>query len=410
MASGSQFGQSRRVIDALSNRSVRTAQAEIGFHNGRRTALETIEAIVAPEGDGLASAMDGFFNSFNRLSTNPGGTTERRSVVDQAQRFVDELHNTYEQLDGLRKPLANAARDKVSTINELSAQVAEINGTLAATEAGGVEASQLRDDRDMALDQLASMTGGRIIEHQDGTVSVTMRGGASLVSGDRSSTLEVSEADGQLQLTLQGPENGPKVDIETSNAGGELSGIFKAHNEDVGQAMAALDSLAMNFATAFNEVHEQGVGLDGQAGRPFFSGVDDPNSAARNISINADIVDDPGAIAATRDPNALPGGSELAVELAGLREQPIDGLDGLTVEGALGQIQIGAGQKIDETYDRLDSAEAKGSVFEGIRESTRGVSLDEELADLMKFQRGFEAASRIVKSADELMQTVLSLV
>jgi flagellar hook-associated protein 1 FlgK len=174
--------------------------------------------------------------------------------------------------------------------------------------------------------------------------------------------------------------------------------------------MTALDELAVNFSSTFNSVHQQGLGLDGQGGRSFFTGTDTVAGAARNISVNEVIVENPDTIAATRDANALPGGSELAVELAGLREQPLAGLGGQTVEGALSQIQIGAGQKIDETYDRLDAAESKGAVFNGIRESTRGVSLDEEMADLMKFQRGFEAASRIVKSADELMQTVLSLV
>ncbi len=408
-ASGVNLEQPRRVVDLLSNRTVRQAREEVSFHQGRRATLETIEAVVAPEGAGLAAALDGFFDAFGQLSSRPDGDVERAEVVHRGQVLSESFRQTRAELDAMRGPVEQTLRDGLQRVNALSERVARINGDLAVAEVGDVEAAELRDERDKALDELSGLIGARVIEHGDGAVSVSLASGASLVSGARSSKLQLQVVDDRLDLRLAGP-GGPPVALRAQDARGEVGGLIKAHDEDIRGAIEALDALAFGLAGAVDELHRQGVGLDGATGRAFFEGVDEQEGAAGRIDVSAAITADPGAIAATRQAGRLPGGSELSIELAEVRERAIGGLAGRSVEEALTALQISAGQAVDQTFDGLESAEARAQTFESLRESTRGVSLDEEMADLVKFQQGFEAASRLVRVADELMQTVLGMI
>ena len=98
------------------------------------------------------------------------------------------------------------------------------------------------------------------------------------------------------------------------------------------------------------------------------------------------------------------------LKLADLRDNPMAELDGQTVEEALTNLQVGIGQSLASAKADREAAEAQERTFGSIRESTRGVNLDEELADLMSFQRGFQAAGRVVQVADEMMETVLGMI
>ncbi len=409
VASGVHFSDPRRVIDAMSNNNVRRAQADAGFHNTRQIALQSIEAVVAPQIGGVGESLDGFFGAFERLSSNPGGHVERVALIQDAQELTRAINLTAQGLADLQGPMVEQASDMADQISRVSARVAALNKEIPNIEAGGQEASELRDERDRLLDDLSQMVGANSVEHKDGSVTVTLGDGTALVSGQRANRLSVRVGDdGRMGLRLNQPDGSPSVSVKS--VGGELHGIQTAHDTDVADAMDALDAVAFELAAAVNALHGEGFGLDGVSGRDFFAGAEQLQGAALNIGVADEVAGNPAAIATTRFDDRLPGGTDLALELADLREQGLDGLGGRSAAQAMIDMQADIGGRLDNSLDALDAAQARQGVFEGVRESTRGVSLDEELANLMTFQRGFEAATRVVQAADEMIQSVLAMI
>ncbi len=407
---GVQYSDPRRVVDRLSNASVRRARADAGMHRGREAALTTVESIVAPGDNGLAGRLDALFNSFQRLASKPGGDAERRGVVQAAESFAQDLRGARAQLNELQQPLTGLANDQILTINRLSEQVAHLNNGIRDAEANGSEASDLRDERDRLLDELSGQAGTRIVENKDGTVTVSLRSGQALVSSDSHYNLGTREVDGELRLTLSDDDGRPSLLLPTDASGGEIAGVLQARNEDVGGAIRELDEIAYGLAQGLNALHREGFGLDGSTGRDFFVVPDEIDGAAGSITINSELRDNPDLIAATRHADRLPGGSDLTLDLAGLRATPLDDLGGKTVEERLSDLQVGIGQSLSAVRDDLTASENQEATFSSIRESTRGVNLDEEMTDLIQFQRGFQAAGRVVRAADEMMEEVLSLI
>ena len=254
------------------------------------------------------------------------------------------------------------------------------------------------------------MAGTRIVEHKDGTVTVALRSGQALVSGEEHNNLSTRVVDGELRLTLADDDGSPSILLPGDASGGELAGVLRARNEDVGGAVRQLDEIAFGLAHALNDLHSQGFGLDGQTGRDFFTVSDDVDGAAASLQLNSALRDDPSLIAATRHADRLPGGSDLTLELADLRSAALADLGGKTVEERLTDLQVGIGQSLAAVRTDLNAAETQEATFSSIRESTRGVNLDEEMTDLVQFQRGFQAAGRVVRAADEMMEEVLSLI
>lgn len=407
---GVQYADPRRVVDRLSNASVRRARADAGMHRGREAALTSVETIVAPGDGGLSSRLDDLFNSFQRLASKPGGRAERLAVVQAADSLVADIGSARAQLEQLQQPLTGLAQDQIRDINRLSERVAGLNGAIRDAEAGGKEAADLRDERDRLLDDLSGLGGTRIVEHKDGTVTVALRSGQALVSDEDHYDLGTREVDGELRLTLSDDDGQPTILLLGDAAGGELAGVLQARNQDIGTAVRELDEIAYGLANGLNDLHSQGFGLDGGTGRNLFEVSADVDGAAASLRFNSALRDDPDLIAATRHDDRLPGGSDLALELADVRTTPLDDLGGKTVEERLSDLQVGVGQSLRAVRNDLTAAETQEATFSSIRESTRGVNLDEEMTDLIQFQRGFQAAGRVVQAADEMMETVLSLI
>ncbi|MEO1267186.1 MAG: flagellar hook-associated protein FlgK [Myxococcota bacterium] len=408
-SAGVMMSAPERVIDQYSTASTRQAQANASYQESRLSALQQLESILAPQDGGLALRIEELLDSFSRLSSQPGGFAERESVLYAAEGLADDFQATRSQLARLRDPISGLVSGQVDEINDLTVDIAELNALIRSAEAAQGEASELRDERDELLDRLSELTGAQMLEQDDGTVTASLPSGAVLVSSEMASELDTREINGQIELVLYSSEGAERV-LKPDSAGGELGGTLTSFNEDMGQAVDTLDQIAYGLATTINDLHSQGFGLDGATGRGLFADLAGPEGAAALLAVSADLVDNPDGVAATRSAGQLPGGSDLALELSKLRDAPIASLDNRSAFGALTDLRTDTGRSLNRASAETRIAEGQVEAFSNVRESVRGVSLDEELSDLLKHQRGYEAASRVVRAADEMMQTILNLV
>ncbi|MDX1707170.1 MAG: flagellar basal body rod C-terminal domain-containing protein, partial [Desulfobacterales bacterium] len=186
---------------------------------------------------------------------------------------------------------------------------------------------------------------------------------------------------------------------------GKLKGYLEVRDTIIPGNMGRLDTLAQALMTDVNTLHQAGFVLDGSAGQAFFTGL-----GAVNMAVNANIVADPDLIAAAADPLTVPGDNRQAIQIVNLQYQ-------LNMSGNTATYNDYYGALIRDTGNEVLKADAYYrhqsdmlAQLENRRESISGVSLDEEMINLIKFQNAYSAAAKMISAADEMLQTVLQMV
>jgi flagellar hook-associated protein 1 FlgK len=394
----------RQFRDRFVQSRLQTETAISGRFTAQRDALAPVDAAFDESGGaGISAAMQGFFGSFTALESDPSSTALRRDVVAKAGAFVSTMAATRSRLTGIRTDNDAALRDSVGQVNTLTAQVADLNDRISTVEHTGANASELRDQRDVLVQQVAGLSGARAVEDQDGMVSLTLSNGQALVSKDHATALQIQDT----------PPNGlATVMIAGQPAAigdGGLRGLQDAIGL-VGNQITSLDDLAGSIATRVNALHSSGLDANGNAGGNFFAvPVTGPITAA-NLSIATAIKSDPGLIVASplTPPSTF---GTVAGAIGGLLIDPSSQVGAKTgsFSSIYGSIVATAGDGVRAAEDALTTQQVILAQANAQRDAVSGVSLDEEAINLLQFQKSYEAAARFLKIADELTQTILSL-
>ena len=380
-------------------------QAETGIAGrltAERDALAPVEtALQGSESGGLQSSINAFFGSFRDLEANPNSVPLRSLVGQRGAALANAFHTTAQRLDDIRSTTDQQLRSTVDQANALSEQIAGLNDNIRSAEAAGAEASNLRDQRDVAVNKLAELTGARSTTNSDGTMTLTLADGRPLVLSGTASKLGVNDTppNGLAEITLDGE---PAVFTD-----GSIAGYQNAITE-VTKQLGDLDSLAAAVVSRVNTLHTSGTDLDGNAGVNFFN--DTPAVTAANISINAAITGNPRLVVAS--PLTQPGQTgTIAGQIANLLtdQNTTAGTRTGSFSSIFGSMISDAGERVATADNNLQTQAAILSQATAQRDAVSGVSLDEEAINLLQYQKAFEAASRFIKIADEMTQMILSL-
>ena len=417
-----------RKRDLLLDDSYRSASTLAGSAEMRRDLLGQVEGVFGEPSDaGMASALDAFWGSWSDLSASPSSLSAR-SVVQQRGRQVGQLFNEYDtQLTQQRNATIERLQNTVSTINSIAAQVAELNTRIVTSESNGNANNDLRDLRDIKLDELSKIAGARIVPQSNGSISVLI-GNSTLVQGDTARPLTIKlELPNPMPATPLTDVNvriqlGTSPDRLTALAG-ELKSMVEVLNVDIPDARSRLDAMAAQLATAVNTIHSTGYTFSGNtvpgtaAGTFFEAGtVTNPVTAA-TLRVDSAVLNDPLKIAASGNANG-PTDNSVAQGLAGLRITD----DTVSWTSSTGATESGSFLSFFRnmvTRIGIDAAAAtdNATVYRSLadqsdarRQSVSGVSTDEELVNMMRVQQSYQAATKMIKVADDMMQTLLSLV
>ena len=263
MGNGVQVGQINREIDlALQARWRASISREHSLAVDQQflIALETLQNELGE--DDLSSALDSFFGSFSSLANAPSDSSLAALALQQGEVLagrLQELMAEYVTLDG---QVSESVGATVSACNELLESIAILNSEIGAAEGNGQEASELRDQRDLLIDQLSVHVDIEVVEQPGGMVDLRI-GSTSILLGDQSLGLAVEEhvVDGVSQLSLHAGEHGALVQLD----GGTLHGLFRQHGETIAPAMDTLNQLAAGLIHHVNRLHSQGQGSSGWA-------------------------------------------------------------------------------------------------------------------------------------------------
>lgn len=498
-----------RLRDLLLDSQFRDAHQALGQQQAEEAILSQVESLIGePAPGGLGPGIAVLFASFGDLANHPTDLSVRTVLRDKGLSLASLFHRLSAGLDSLKADLNTQIQQVVGDVNRLAQQVADLNTRIQVAEAGGGSANDLRDQRDVALNDLSKRVGASSIETSDGQVRVTVGGGLTLVDGQTSAPIVygLNSPTDSVALTVSGLALTPR--------GGTLAGLLNARNATNGfikGAQSQLDTLAKNLILEINRLHASGIGLQGlttltsenavtsptaalnAAGLPFtpvdgsfkvfvynsagvvtasgtvavtagtttlsslaaaintvgggggltatvgadnkltvtapaggtftlaadtsdtlvalglhgfFSGSD-----ARTIAVSNLVQADARTIAAATPDSTSgafsQGDNSNALALAQLQSKNISSLSNSTVSGFLSSFIADLGAQSASAKQSLALRSSTTDFLASRREQVSGVSLDEEMTDLIRFQRAYEAAAHFTSVVNDLLGSLI---
>lgn len=388
----------KHVRDLFLGQQYRRESKSLGQWSYREKVLTQIETMFSePNDNTLSDMLNEFWDSWSSLSTYDG---TRSNVLAVADRLASGFHQLSDSINRLQESIDQDIQNVTVEVNRITAEIAQINNQVVSMEMGTAHANDLRDRRDNLLDHLATLIDVNSIEQENGELTVYM-GAMSIVSGPESQRIatNVVNIDGEPihELVWEGTE------VQLTNLNGQLKGLIDARDEIIPRYLNELDTLARSVVEAVNAVHVTGYGLDGSTGVAFF----DPYCLdASNIRVNRDIVNDPSMIATSASGEV--GDQEIAVAISKLRDARVLDNNSLTINDYYNALMGTMGVEVNEAKSFASNYELLVQQIDFSRQAVQGVSLDEEMTNLVKFQQAYDAAARFITAMDQALETVIS--
>jgi len=400
LGSGVEVTSVRRDRDVLLENLYRQHNSAAGSWSALDTALSKVETVFpATDTGGLGDALGEFWSAWNDLANDPADPGRRAVVRAAGEQVADTFHRLSTHLSGLASDLDAEMADDVDSINAIATRIAALNVGIGAAEVRGQEASDLRDERDTLLVELSRIATVHTHETATGAVTVTF-GTEVLVQDNQARQLEVVPVtdSGEAAIELRWQDNRREVDVE----GGHLAGLKSARDERLANYRAALDTLAASLVEEVNRVHASGRSLDGTTGHVFF---DPAGTRASDIRLDVSIDMNLDRIAASA--TGAVGDGNTAAAIAALRSAAVLNGGQSTLEGYYRSLVAQVGLDTQHVSASLEAEESALHSIDAQRSSVSGVSLDEEMTQMLTTQHAYEAVIRITTVIDEMMDSLV---
>ena len=363
----------------------------------QRASMEAIEPVFSvAKGGGIPAAMDQLFQSFSQLTVSPNDPTTRQAVLERAQGLAAVFNQTAAALGTAQSQTDQQVRDTAARINELAERLATLNAQRRSGFSGGVDAG-VDATFHSTLQELSELADFTAVPADDGTFSVYLGGQSLIVAGDRHFSVSAGITGSSVQIL---DESG--ADITGKITGGKIAALVDFRNNALPGYSASLKTLAQSIADQVNGTLAAGIDQNGLPPTVDLFSYSGASNAASTLSVNALQVTDLAA--------ALPGapnGNGNALALAALGQQEV--LNGRTFAGFYSDLASRVGREITSARQTEQSQTTLLLQAKSLRDELSGVSLDEEAALMMQYQRSYQAAAQMFRIVDEMTQSLLSI-
>ena len=350
-------------------------------------------------GTGLQANLTAFFNSLSQLSTSPSDLNVRQSVLTAAQNLSTSFNQAATNLSRLQTSVNLNVTQSVSQINTLTAQIATANAQVSAAQSANRNPGPFVDQRQQLLNQLSNLVDISEINAGNGNLTITTSNGAPLVVGGQSFQLstQTDASTGLQDIISQG------TNITSQITGGQLAGQLQIRDQEIPAIQNSLDTLAFNLSSAVNTQHKLGFDLNGNAGGNLFTPLASATGAASQISV---AITDPSLVAASAD--GTPGNNANANALLGLQNQAI--ASGQTPLNFYGNLVFKIGNDVGTAQAGQSAGSQVLSQLQNLQGGVSNVDLNEESANLIRFQNAYQASSRVVSVINSLLDATINMV
>lgn len=367
--------------------------------------LAVIEAGFGLPGASLDAEVARFYNTYGALALNPTSSVARQQVILEGQSLAAAFAEMASRLDASRRSADADLRDAAMQVTALARQLADLNRALSAATGTAVEG--LRDQQSVVLAQLSELAAIQPIQREDGTIDITIGNGRALVVADLVYPLQLESQppDGFAALLTDGAAT--TTDITAEITGGRISGLLAVRDTLVPGYIDRLDALAYGVVTDVNALTRSGYDLSGAAGVDFFAQPAVVAGASRLVAVRAAVAADSGLVVAASAPAA--GSNGVARAVAALQDTAITGGTGRPSD-AWSELVYRVGADVRTAQEMKVGHDQVTEQLRVLRDQISGVSIDEEAALLMRFQRAYEANARFFQVTDQTLDLLMQLV
>lgn len=385
------------LIDARLRRELPAAGREAAVADG----LSVVETSMGLPGESLDRDLAAFWDAWSALAQEPASATARDNVVQQGKGLARSLGELSTRLDRSQREADLQVRATVERVNVLTTDIASLNSAIARATGSDVEA--LQDRLGHTLDELSRLVSISVLRQNDGSANVALTSGHALVVGEQAHPLDAAtDGSGYTTITRYG------LDVTDAITSGQMAGYLHLRDTLIPNYRGQLDQLAFDLATEVNALHQGGFDLNGAAGDAFFVPPAGVAGAAQALAVEGAVVTDSSLLAASA--TGAPGDNQVARALAALRDQPVAGGGNATFAEAWGQITYRVGSDSSGAQASRKSREDVAEAVGRLKDSISGVSLDEEAASLIKYQRAYEANARFFSAVGETLDVLLRII
>lgn len=408
-----------RARDAFVDRQYRWEASKQGYWENRQTVLQNVEGIYnETSNNSLSSDFTNFWNSWSDLSTDPENMGSRSVVRERAIALTASFQNLAQQISTQQSDVDANVNVQVHQINTYADQIKNLNDQIKRAEVAGDNPNDLRDQRDKLVDELSKIVSVRVVETKDPKFTDRIVNSYKVIIGDETKTDNTLVDDSTVRhLVDPPPQSGGFSQVQWSD---EALGTTVALGSEMGQLASNLDLrdnylseqtnqlniLAQGVAAAVNQIHQTGTNkID------FFTSSSGPITAS-TIQLNPLIEGDlsqinTGTTAASGDGSVAQAISSLATGWSTAAKPA--GMSSASSIGDYYSANIAQlGVDVQQATRMKSGEDVLVTNLTNQRESISGVSLDEEMTNLVKFQKSYSAAARMVTMMDDMLNTIVN--
>jgi flagellar hook-associated protein 1 FlgK len=396
----------QRAHDDFVTNQLQSASVGLGYANGQTSALSQLENVFSVSQNNISTNMDNFFDAWQQLSTDPSDTTLRSAVLQQGSILANSFNNASNALDTITGNINTTLTSNISTLNSQIAQIASLNQQIYTTEIHGQTNNSARDQRDLLAQQLAQSLGANTYTDNRGMLAVQLPSGLPLVQGTTAMSLQTSNTGSNVTLQLNAA--GTVRNLDVNSVGGQMQGLLAVRDQTIPTAKNSLDTLAYSISTQVNALQSTGGGLNNTTGINFFNTQATSAGAARNMQVT---LTDPTEVAAGAAPTATtsvaPGDNTNALQISNLgNSYLINGTD--TFDSYYANITASIGLATNQNSLAVSSSQDAVNQLQNLRDSISGVSLQDQMVQMIQYQQGFQASAKFLSTVNDMMSSLVS--
>jgi len=408
---GARAGVITRTNNPWLEKQIQRENTSLGFMDTQAEALGRVEQVYNEQvNKGLNQYMTDFFNGFRELANNPESLSSRTVVRESAVSLSNDFQRVTEQLHDIQNDLDGQIQTTVEEVNQMAKEVASLNEKIQMVEVQGIPSNDERDRRDMLLKKIGERIEVSWSEGKDGMVTCSAGGTGILVSGTSVNPLKATRTgeNDRVEIYYRSSDTASWFNMTAQIKGGKVGGAIDIRDRVVGDLLGHVDNMAYTLAKEVNKAHIEGFDKTGKPGVLFFDMPEQKSGAAGVLKVNTTVLNDVGRIAAASAPNA-PGDNTVANLVSALQYREVMDNGKATFDDYY-NTQVGQiGTVAQRAVKTQESQRNIISQLSNIRESISGVSLDEETTKMIEFQKAYDASARVIKTADEMFDTILNL-
>ncbi|MGZ3594155.1 MAG: flagellar hook-associated protein FlgK [Syntrophales bacterium] len=393
-----------RLYDKYLDQQVVQQEQYGAYSQSQLDVLNNVQTVFNEStGGGINDLLSQFWGAWSQLSANPSGITERDSLVSVSHSLASMFNQKANELINIQNDTNNEISSDVTKLNTDLAQLADYNDKIVQIQNSGGTAADLCDKRTELLKNISQIADVNYYEEKDGSVNVYISNGRSLVEGTNVWNLNVKANPNNSNYYDIVFADAPNQVINGDLKGGQLAGLIDVRDNKVAGYLNDLNSMASTIITKVNALNSSGYDLNGNAGGNFFSTT---STLAKDMQVDSSIVADVRKIAAGTTVN---GDGDNASSIAALQNDASSMGSGMTIDNFYESLTSRVGQDVVNAQNTLDHQTSVMNQLENQRDAVSGVSLDEEMLNLIKYQAAYNAAGRLVATVNTMMNNLINL-